>query len=187
MENQVVIVTVAVDTNDLHPGDVLERIDGCPAREAFARVGSQVSTSTTQRIKQLNFRFGWRPQATEAKLEVRGVDGQLRQVTVTRSKKQIDSKHPPMLHEIRPGVFYVDITRLTYEEFQTALPELAKAEGLVFDVRGYPKVAPKWITHLSSQSLQSADWNIPKAHRPEPTETYVRPICIWDTTWYSPA
>jgi len=170
MDNQAVVIAVAVDTNDIHPGDVLESIDGCPAREAFAMVGSQVSTATAQRIKQLSFSFGWKPRATEAVLELRGADGLLRKVTVVRAKKGIDTKRPPKLHEIKPGIFYVDITRLTHEEFEKALPELAKAKGLVFDVRGYPKIMPDWITHLSSKRLKSAHWYIPKAHRPDHTD-----------------
>lgn len=170
MENQVVIIAVATDANNIHPGDVLERIDGCPAREVFARVGGQVSTATAQRIKRLDFRFGWRPHASEAKLEVRGADGLVRKLTVRRSKKEMVNNRPPKLHEIKPGVFYVDVTRLTQDEFDAALPELAKAEGLVFDVRGYPSVMPKWLTHLSPQRLQSAYWNVPKTHRPDHTD-----------------
>ena len=170
MDNQAVVIAVAVDTNDIHPGDVLESIDGCPGREAFAIVGSQVSTATAQRIKRLNFGFGWKPQSTEAVLELRGADGLLRKVTVDRAKKALDAKQPPKLHEIKPGIFYVDITRLTHEEFEKALPELAKAKGLVFDVRGYPRIMPDWITHLSSKRLKSAHWYIPKAHRPDHTD-----------------
>jgi C-terminal processing protease CtpA/Prc len=170
IENQVVVIAVAVDINDIQPGDVLESIDGCPADEAFAKVVSQVSTATAQRVKQLNFGFGWRPQATEAKLQLHGADGISRQVTVIRSRSQMDTKRPPKLHEIKPGIFYADITRLDDKDFETALPELAKAKGIVFDMRGYPKIGPNWITHLSSQRLKSAYWNIPKAHKPDHTD-----------------
>jgi len=89
---------------------------------------------------------------------------------VPRSRTEIDTRRPPKLHEIRPGVFYVDITRLTAEEFDAALSKLARAEGLVFDVRGYPTGSPKWLTHLSPDRLQSAHWYVPKTHRPDHAE-----------------
>jgi hypothetical protein len=179
--DQVVILAAAPEATDLHPGDVLERIDGCPAREAFANVCSQVSTATTQRVKRLTFGFGWRPQAATAQLEVRGADGTLRKVTVARASKPLDVKRRPKLDEIRPGVFYVDVTRLTDEEFKEVLPRLAQARGLVFDVRGYPRLAPTWLAHLSPQGLQSARWNVPKTHRPDRTDVE------WDTSrWTLP-
>jgi C-terminal processing protease CtpA/Prc len=46
----------------------------------------------------------------------------------------------------------------------------------VFDLRGYPRIAPAWITHLSPQVLQSARWNTPKTHRPDHTEVQ------WETS-----
>jgi hypothetical protein len=181
--DQAVILAVAPAATDLHPGDVLERIDGSPAREAFAEVAGQVSTATTQRVKRLNFAFGWRPHARTAQLEVRGADGTLRKVTVPRVSKPLDFKHPPELDEVKPGVFYLDMTRLTDEEFQKALPRLAQATGLVFDVRGYPKSAPTWLSYLSPKELQSAQWNVPKTHRPDRTDVE------WDTSgrWTLPA
>jgi hypothetical protein len=164
IDNQVVVIAVAKDINDIQPGDVLESIDGCPAREAFAKVVSQVSTATAQRVKRLNFGFGWKPQATEAKLQLHGADGISHQVTVIRSGREMDTRRPPKLHEIKPGIFYVDITRLNDKDFEKALPDLAKAKGIVFDVRGYPRVGPNWITHLSPQRLKSRPTGVYPRH-----------------------
>jgi len=105
-------------------------------------------------------------------LEVRSGDGPVRTVTLARSgtPPPNDRKRPPKLHEIRPGVFYVDVTRLSQQEFDEALPRLTQAKALVFDARGYPTIAPKWLTHLSPKPLPSALWNIPKQHRPDHTD-----------------
>ena len=169
IEDQIVILAVASDTSQLHPGDVVARVDGVPAREAFDKLARQVSAATPQRRKQVAFRFGSGPYGTQAKLDVRGADNVLRTVKVARADQTLPlaEKRPPKLDEIKPGVFYVDITRLTDAEFNEALPRLAKAEGLVFDLRGYPPGSPHWLTHLSPKVLQSARWNVPKQHRPD--------------------
>jgi len=172
IENQVVVTGFTADVKDLHRGDVLERIDGVAATEVFQGLESQVSAATPQRRKQVAYRFGWGPANRPVVLEARGSDGEVRTVTVARSEKAVafDPERPPELHEIKPGVFYVDLTRLSHEDFEAALPKLAKASGLVFDVRGYPAGSPKWLTHLSRKPLQSAHWNIPKQHRPDWTD-----------------
>ena len=50
------------------------------------------------------------------------------------------------------------------------MPRLTQAKALVFDVRGYPTISPKWLTHLSPKPLQSALWNVPRHHRPDHTD-----------------
>ena len=40
--------------------------------------------------------------------------------------------------ELRPGIFYVDLSRIDDDDFNGALDRLAAADGIVFDMRGYP-------------------------------------------------
>jgi C-terminal processing protease CtpA/Prc len=169
IEHQIVIVAVGAGITELRAGDIVERIDGLAAPDAFERLAGTVSAATPQRRKQVTFRFGAGPPGSQAKLEVRGADDTVHAVTIARSGSlsPLDLKRPPKLHEIRPGVFYVDVTRLSDQEFNEALPRLAQAKGLVFDVRGYPTGSPQWLTHLSRERLQSARWNVPRQHRPD--------------------
>jgi C-terminal processing protease CtpA/Prc len=172
IEGKIVVVAAAVGISELRPGDVVERIDGIAAAEAFEALASQVSAATPRWRNRAASRLGWGPVDRPARLEVRSDDGPVRTVTLARSGTplQADRKRPPELHEVRPGVFYVDVTRLSQEQFDEALSRLAAAKSLVFDVRGYPTVAPKWLTHLSPKPLQSALWNIPRQHRPGHTD-----------------
>lgn len=172
VEERIVVTAVGTGVTELHPGDVVERIDGEAAPEAFDALARGVSAATPQRRKQVAFRFGRGPLDRPAKLEVRGADGEFRTVTLARTDKLLvlAEPRPPKLHEIKPGVFYADVTRLTHEEFEASFAQLAKARGLVFDLRGYPAGSPQWLTHLSLERLQSAHWNIPKQHRPDRSE-----------------
>ena len=47
-------------------------------------------------------------------------------------------KRPDPIVELSPGVWYVDLSRANAAQLTTALPSLASASGVVFDLRGYP-------------------------------------------------
>jgi hypothetical protein len=63
---------------------------------------------------------------------------------------------------------YVDLDRISDDEFNAALPQLEAAQGIVFDVRGYPSrmtVSP--LQHLMNETGTSAQWHIPRVHWPD--------------------
>jgi C-terminal processing protease CtpA/Prc len=171
IEGRVVVVAVSPDVNGIKPGDIIERIDGTAALDEFRKTASRQTAATPQdRNYNGALFFGCEARSNQVVLEVRGGDGQVGTVSVTRSSQPVDSNkgRPPQVDEIRPGVFYLDLTRLTDDQFNEAMPRLEQAKGLIFDMRGYPKGnSPAWIQHLSSQALESAWWNIPRTHRPE--------------------
>ncbi len=68
---------------------------------------------------------------------------------------------------IKPGVMYVNLDRITDKEFQETLPSLQKAKGIVFDLRGYPKVSPATIGHLIDKPVTCAQWHIPVTVYPD--------------------
>jgi hypothetical protein len=65
------------------------------------------------------------------------------------------------MEEIEPGIYYLDVARVSEQEFESALPRLEKARGIIFDFRGYPSLRPAFLTHLSDQKLLSPQWHIP--------------------------
>jgi C-terminal processing protease CtpA/Prc len=73
---------------------------------------------------------------------------------------------PQTVDELRPGVFYIDIDRATDDDWKKALPALAEAKAVIFDLRGYPRGSPVFIQHIIDTPVQSARWQIPVATRP---------------------
>jgi C-terminal processing protease CtpA/Prc len=54
------------------------------------------------------------------------------------------------------------------DAYQKAIPDLAKAKGIIFDVRGYPnEVAMDVLHRLSDKPVTSALWNVPKIVNPD--------------------
>src|SRR6185436_19413957 len=77
-----------------------------------------------------------------AKLGVRGVDGKLRDTTITRrtSHFQLQWTPVPEPHWKKLGnVGYVDLVQLTVPEVDKMFADLATTKAIVFDMRGYPK------------------------------------------------
>jgi C-terminal processing protease CtpA/Prc len=60
---------------------------------------------------------------------------------------------PAAVVELTPGIWYVDITRASMRQIAPSLPEIARAAGVVFDMRGYPTDAGAGILpHLAAES-----------------------------------
>jgi C-terminal processing protease CtpA/Prc len=106
---------------------------------------------------------------SEARLEVETAAGQRRFVTLRRNAESLNlaERQSAKIEEIKPNIFYVDLDRITDDDFRAALPKLEKAKGIVFDVRGYPRVSPLVIQHLIDKPVQSAHWLIPIVKAPD--------------------
>jgi C-terminal processing protease CtpA/Prc len=106
---------------------------------------------------------------SELKLDVQGENGQARSVVLRRTVKtqDLNETRPPKISELKPGIFYVALDRIKDEDFQAALPQLEKASGIIFDLRGYPSVSPLVISHLIDTAVTSARWMVPIITRPD--------------------
>jgi C-terminal processing protease CtpA/Prc len=81
---------------------------------------------------------------------------------------------PPITAELKQGIQYFDLTRGTDAELEAALPQLAAARGVIFDLRGYPKGSTKFLRHLSEVPLSSPMWQIPLVSKPDrPDQVYI--------------
>jgi Peptidase family S41 len=52
---------------------------------------------------------------------------------------------PAPIAEVVPGIWYVDLTRAITAELTPKIDSLAAARGVIFDVRGYPTDACRWV------------------------------------------
>lgn len=161
----------------LHPGDLILSIDGKPAREVLETAEAGISGATPQwRRTRALMELAGGPRDREAKLEVQPLDGPAKTVTLRRTAPPYgpgsayearQKALPEKIAEMHPGIFYVDLSRITDDDFTGALDRLAAAKGVVFDLRGYPrKLSPIVLQHLTDHPLHSAQWNIPVTTRP---------------------
>ena len=153
------------------PGSRILRVDGEGAEARLARLRKEISAATE----------GWM-NARLARTFLAGApnkpvvisfltpSGAVLSATLPRdpdSWAQLRALKPQPLSELKPGIWYVDLERISDQDFATALPDLAKARGVVFDLRGYPRVHPAFLQHLTDKPLRSAHWNIPVVTQPD--------------------
>ncbi|HYC91094.1 MAG TPA: S41 family peptidase [Thermoanaerobaculia bacterium] len=166
------LVVTAVDAPEsgVNVGDEVIAIDGRPAMQALREVEERISSATPQWrrvVGQRNVAAG--DAGSKSVLTIRNADGSTRTVTLTRAARTepLREKRPEMVAELKPGILYVDLDRLKDPDFEAALPKLAAARGIVFDLRGYPRGGTKPLLHLIDGPTDSAQWNIPVSRRPD--------------------
>jgi C-terminal processing protease CtpA/Prc len=162
---------------DIKPGDALLTIDGRPAADVLAEKEALTPGSTPQcvRYRALSYLLTRGPR-DKVRLELEPVDspGVRRSATLdcTARAGELREPRPEKVHELEPGIFYLDLDRITDEDFSRALPSLAKATGIVFDLRGYPNNIlqfREFFGHLIDRPIWSPQIQTPLVTRPDRT------------------
>ncbi|HEU4887308.1 MAG TPA: S41 family peptidase [Thermoanaerobaculia bacterium] len=166
-----VVTTVDETVTGLSVGDEVVAIDGQPALQALRVAEALVSGATPQWRRWTALRHLNAGEAgTQAALTIRNADGSTRTVTLTRTVRPeaLREKRPGKIAELKPGLWYVDLVEnLKDADFEASLDKLAAARGIVFDLRGYPRIGDKPLRHLIDGIAESARWNIPILRRPD--------------------
>ncbi len=170
------VVTAASEAiaRQVEPGDAVLAIGGVPAEKAIEDAAAQVSAATPRHKRRralAELRIPPPGQALTLTVEPFRDPGRRRDVTLRAGFSSImDEPRPDKLAELRPGVWYADLTRLQDADWPEALKRLAGASGIVFDLRGYSMLQPDWLGHLADQTLESPQWHIPVVTRPDREE-----------------
>jgi peptidase S41-like protein len=182
IEGQLVITSVEEGaTHGMAVGDRILAIDGRPIEAALAEIESLTSAATPQwrRLRALGELAAGRPGDTATLTVQPHAGGPVRTVTVAYTAPFGSSfgiggfgspvePRPEKIAEVRPGIFYVDLSRIDDADFYGAVDQLAAADGVVFDMRGYPWfVSPVVLNHLIDKPVTSAWFNIPIITQPD--------------------
>jgi C-terminal processing protease CtpA/Prc len=150
-------------------GDVIVGINGRATLQAIANEEKLVAASTPQhrRWRTLQRMLRGSPNET-VRLKVQRARGGTANLVLRRTALfPLAEPKPEKITEIRPGIFYVDLDRISTQDFRDALGQLAAARGIIFDLRGYPNnVSVLPLHHLAGQTLRSAIFNTPLITRP---------------------
>ncbi len=180
VEGNVVVADTAASAaaqSCARPGDVLTAIDGTPIEEALREEMRSISGSPQWRTVRALRQLGEGRPGTTARLELRR-EGQAVACQVARpsdsstrrrKRRRLQAEPRPDSIDVLPGgTHYVDLTRVGMEALRPRLDTLAQAESVIFDVRGYPEGGnQELLQHLSSETLRSAHFEIPKIIYPD--------------------
>jgi len=166
-------------------GDAVVAVDGERVEDAYRRLAGEISGATEGWIRwKAHTTLASGPAGERRTLELEAPDGERKRVELTTSVRDLDLRaepRPAPLTELELGIWYVDLARVEDAAFEAAIPDLARAAGIVFDMRGYPRsLQPRtFLPHLSREPLESAQWHVPRVVGPDGAFVYP-PHTNWD-------
>jgi hypothetical protein len=162
------VVTGSTVPDQVPVGSIVSAVSGKPAAERLEE-GMLLNSGTAQ----------WRQSRALRDMLVCTRDvgipvslqppaGPAREVVVLCNAAQlVAEERPNAMAESRPGIWYVDLTRVTAAQLTPALPSLALAKGIVFDLRGYPTDAGVvLLRHLIDKPENDRWMHVPRITRP---------------------
>lgn len=169
IEDRLVVTQVLPGITGIQVGDVVVALNGRPIAEVIAEEEALVSAATPEARRRLTLAFlaaGPPGSAVDLGLERTG-EGRLGLLLDRQPEPLLQGTPLPPVSEPRPKVLYVDLRRITKEDFQSLLPRLAAAKGVVFDLRGSTDVGTELLSHLATRTAQSSNWQVPVILRPD--------------------
>jgi len=163
-----VVVTGSAVPEQVPVGSIVDTLGGTPAADLL-EAGMRLSSGTAQ-WRQARSILDLQVCTRDAGINVsfRPPAGPPREVVVTCNATQpVTERRPNAVDERAQGIWYVDLTRVTVAELTPALPSLASAKGIVFDVRGYPTDAGIFILRYLIDTPESDLWmHVPRIAGP---------------------
>jgi hypothetical protein len=142
-------VTASGVPADVPVGAVVSAIDGVPVAKRMAEAAS--FTSGTMQWKQARAlqELALCEAGSVVNLSLDGERGSRTAAVRCDAGEPPEEARPGAVSELQPGVWYVDLTRASMSQLTPALEKLARASGVVFDLRGYPTDAgARILPHL---------------------------------------
>jgi Peptidase family S41 len=171
MDGELVVIR-APEGSDLKAGDIVDRVD----ERAVADIVTEQKPSTPAPSPQAVMSKLWwaplnvtsmaavsidahRPGTAHVHAMINPVDGPV-------DENEFDSHKP--VEELKPGIWYVDLRRVTDTDLDGGMADLAKAKAVIFDMRGYPtQAARRVMAHLSAQPIHTQDLDAPISTLPD--------------------
>jgi C-terminal processing protease CtpA/Prc len=188
VEDQLVVVQIAEEMPLLKPGDVIVKVNGVPAAEALAEKEKLISGATAgwKRYRGLTELLRG-PANSTMSLTVRDRDGKVSDVRARRTFAfdKLREPRPAKVAELKPGVVYINLDETSDADFTAALPQLASARGIIFDLRGYPRGSTAALAHLIDEPVTCAQWHVPVTYYPDRTHVSYQ-FSNWKVTPQTP-
>ncbi len=154
------VVVIAADSESgLRRGDEVLEVNGRPIQEAIAE-GLRVTSGSPQRRRISSVRRTLRGPVgdTFRFLVVRGDDtAAVSGTAVQMTRRLLAPDWGDSMRLLEDGIWYVDLNRATMEEIDSVMDKLAKAKGVVFDLRGHPNSNHDVISHLLTGKEQRGE------------------------------
>jgi C-terminal processing protease CtpA/Prc len=153
---------------DLKVGEEITHIDGRVVKQILEQdIYPYIFASTAQwrdlmaYPKVLNGEYG-----TKAILRIRGVNGTVREVSLTRAAYRFPKKREFVFHELDGSTIYVNLpgfgSDAIVDDFDAVFDKISKAKGLILDMRenggGNSAFGDRIISYLTDKPIEKTRW-----------------------------
>lgn len=163
------VVVLASSDPAFRRGDVILALDGRPAHDILREDEEYLSGSPQWKRFRSTGSFALGPAGSKSRARIRRGRETL-EATFTRAAQAPAAVAPGRapIDTLAPGVLYVDLSRASWPEIEARIKDLAAAEGVVFDLRGYPNGNHQVLSHLlRAPDLDSAWMKVPLVVLPD--------------------
>lgn len=175
-EGKFVISRILEEDTGVKTGDIILEIDGIDINKT-AEEGMKNFSASTQGRKMhfiLSGKLIRHENSNPIKLKILRNEKTM-QLSVDRNYKMNDFFEKGLFPEyrkekyieIKPGIFYADLTRFEPNELEDKLSELINAEGVIFDLRGYPYFDSDFLKHLTDKTIKFPQLLVPQIIYPD--------------------
>ena len=176
IENRVIVTAIgeSAAAHGIRVGDEVTRVENVSIADALRAREARVSGATPQWIREVSLRrLLAGPRGTTTSVELRDplASGSITHtVTLTRQGGPLPSDpRPPRVTQLRLGLMYIDLDRVTDADIDAAMSQLEKAGGIIIDMRGYPQHVntAALLAHFADSAIRSAKFELPLIVRPD--------------------
>lgn len=178
------LVVVASATAAVERGDVVTAIDGVAVADRVADEERRISGSPQWRRVRAMERLAQGPKGEAVTLTLRRGEAAREAALAYTAEALPDEPMGPEIRREPDGVYVVDLGRASWRTIAAELPRLARAPGVVFDLRGYPNSNDELLSHLLASTDTTKGWmRVPQILRPD----HGAPAAFAEFEWSKPA
>ncbi|MEL7221897.1 MAG: S41 family peptidase [Bacteroidota bacterium] len=159
IEGQLVITDVFDEDLAIERGSIVTQINQQPAEDFFVEINSRISAGTA----------GWLAYRAQS-LSTKGKEGEEMLITIDgiviplkfeKKYNYTDGEIAIQKYDhtvLDGGIHYLNLGTIEMDTINALLPELATANGIICDMRGYPNGNHDLIAHLLAEKDTSTAW-----------------------------
>ena len=168
-DTALVVTKVSETCKDVKKGDVILSVNGIPTQEYL--------NEKTKYISAANKSWAYLRAIAELRAGIENSSIRLLLLTKDGNKKTVNLKRnlylndlieekPPYATELKSGIFYIDLTRISDKMFYNMLDSLHYAKAIIFDLRGTTAISEHILSFFITEPVKSVKWQIPVYTKP---------------------
>ncbi len=160
---ELVITKVHDQSLTLSPGAIVEKIEGQNATKYFSEIEQYIPAPTLGFLhyhSQNSSLFG--TPGDSISVSIKSIDGTKDKVSLFYSMDPQDhfqkSYNKTKFKILENNIYYLNLDQISMPEIDSMIPELENSNGIICDLRGYPKSNSDILSHLLSENDTVDNW-----------------------------